>query len=111
MSKGKTFFEEIRLFIVFFLFIGVRPSWKNNKYKWPLILYSIHSITVVFCIFASAILVYDVIEQNTLSNTVAYSFLLSFLSSHLIIVIHYDFFQFELSDREMSMLSFTNTTT
>lgn len=87
MSKRVTFFHQIRLFLIFFMIFGIWPSWQNDTYRYPLIAYSIYSISIVFGIFTSAFFVYDVIEENSLSNVVAYSFLLSILATHLIIQI------------------------
>lgn len=87
MATKKTFFDEFRGFLVFFLIFGLWPAWPNNKYKWTLIIYSFFSIGFVFVIFISAIFVKKVFEDNALSAAVSYSILLSALITHLIIVV------------------------
>lgn len=77
----------MRGFIAFFLIFGLWPTWQTTKYKKLLVIYSIFSILLVFGIFLSAIYINKVLEDNTLSTAVAYSFLFSILSTHLIIVL------------------------
>lgn len=87
MASKTAFFYEFLGFNVFFLIFGLWPVWPNNKYKWPLIIYSFFSIGFVLAIFVSAIFVKKVLEDNALSAAVSYSFLLSILVTHLIIVV------------------------
>lgn len=87
MVAKRTFFDEIRGFIAFFLIFGLWPVWRNSKYNWLLIIYSFFSIFIVFFIFVSAIFVEKVLEKNALSKAVAYSFLYTILITHLIIVV------------------------
>lgn len=77
----------MRVFNAFFLIFGLWPSWPSSKYKSSLLLYSIFSIFLVFAIFTSAIFVNQVLDDDTLSAAVGYSFILSILSTHLIIVL------------------------
>lgn len=87
MSIKTTFFDEIRGFNAFFLIFGLWPTWPNPKYKSSLVLYSIFSIFLVFAIFLSAVYINKVMDDNTLSGAVAYSFLFSILATHLIVVL------------------------
>lgn len=94
MSRRKSFFDEMRSFVVFYLIFGLWPSWKElNEYKYLLIGYSIFSISLVFGVFLSAIFINKVLEDNTLSSAVAYSFLLSILATHLVIVVQALFYR------------------
>lgn len=94
MTKRKSFFEEMRSFVAFFLIFGLWPSWKETtEHQSLLIGYSIFSISLVFGVFLSAIIVNKVLEDNTLSTAVAYSFLLSILATHLIIVVQALFYR------------------
>lgn len=93
MTVKPVFLDEIKGFIVFFLIFGLWPTWQNIKYKILLVFYSIFSIFLVFGIFSSAIYVNKVLEDNTLSTAVAYSFLLSILATHLIIVLQSLFYR------------------
>lgn len=93
MSTKTTFFEEMRCFIAFFLIFGLCPFWQNTKCKLFLVFYSIFSILLVFIIFLSAIFINKVLEDNTLSTAVAYSFLFSVLTTHLIIVLQSLFYR------------------
>lgn len=85
MAVKTTFFDEMRVFIVFFSIFGLWPAWKNNKHKWLLLIYSCFSILFVFIISVSAVL-YKVLE-NALSAAVTYSLLFSILVTHFIIVV------------------------
>lgn len=87
MTIKTTFIDEMRGFIAFFLIFGLWPTWQTTKYKSWLVLYSVFSILLVFGIFLSAIYINEVLEDNTLSTAVAYSFLFSILTTHLIIVL------------------------
>lgn len=93
MSIKTTFFVEMRGFIAFFLMFGLWPTWQSNKFKYTLIIYSIFSISIVFGIFLSAVYINKVLDDNTLSTAVAYSFLFSVLSTHLIIVLQSLFYR------------------
>lgn len=93
MSAKISFFEEMRIFIGIFLLFGLWPTWQTTRYKYVLIVYSIFSISIVFGIFLSAIYINKVLEDNTLSTAVAYSFLLSILATHLIIVLQSLFYR------------------
>lgn len=98
MSRQKEFFREIRSFVVFFLIFGLWPTWKNSKYRILLIIYSIFSIFLVFCIFISAVYINNVLNDNQqLSTAVSYSFLLSNLATHFIIVVQSLFYRNELA--------------
>lgn len=83
----------MRGFIAFFLVFGLWPTWQTTKYKNLLFVYSVFSILLVFGIFFSAIFINKVLEDNTLSTAVAYSFLFSILSTHLIIVLQSLFYR------------------
>lgn len=87
MVSKTTFFDEMRAFIAFFLVFGLWPSCQTIKFKKILLLYSIFSIGLVFAIFISAIYINKVTEDSTLTVAVAYSFILSILATHLIIVV------------------------
>ncbi|XP_055294772.1 putative gustatory receptor 2a [Sitodiplosis mosellana] len=93
MSIKSTFIDEMRGFIAFFLIFGLWPTWQTTKYKTWLMLYSIFSILLVFFIFLSAIYINKVLEDSTLSTAVAYSFLFSILTTHLIIVVQSLFYR------------------
>lgn len=94
MSMKTTFIDEMRGFIAFFLIFGLFPTWQTTgKYKPWLVLYSIFSILLVFAIFLSAIYINKVLDDNTLSTAVAYSFLFSILTTHLIIVVQALFYR------------------
>lgn len=93
MSKRKTFFEEFRWFIGIFIFFGVWSSWQNDKHKTLFIINSVFSIHSVFATFVSAIFVFDVINDNSLSNVIAYLLLLSVLATHLVIVMQSLFYR------------------
>lgn len=93
MSAKISFFEEMRIFIGIFLIFGIWPTWQTTRYKYVFIIYSIFSISIVFGIFLSAIYINKVLEDNTLSTAVAYSFLLSILATHLIIVLQSLFYR------------------
>lgn len=109
MSKRKEIFEEIRSFVVFFLIFGLWPSWKDSKYRIILIVYSIFSIFLVFCIFVSAVYINDVLDDNQqLSTAVAYSFLLSNLATHFIIVLQSLFYRNDLT-RLVKKLAFVDS--
>lgn len=87
MSTKATFSDEMHGFISFFMVFGLWPTWKTTKYKTYLLAHSIFSILLVFGICLSAIFVNEMLADNTLSTAVAYSFLFSILSTHLIIVL------------------------
>lgn len=87
MSKKSTFLDEMRAFNAFFLIFGLFASWPTPKYRPILFVYSIFSIFLVFAIFVSAVYINKVFNENILSSAVAYSFLLSILATHLIIVL------------------------
>lgn len=94
MSRNQKFFEGMRSFVTFFLIFGLWPSWKEiSDYKIVLIGYSIFSILLVVGVFISAIVVNKVLDDNTLSTAIAYSFLLSILATHLIIVLQALFYR------------------
>lgn len=77
----------MRVFIVFFSIFGLWPAWKDNKYKWLLIIYSCFSILLVFIIVVSAVFFQKVLEHNPLSSAISYSLFFSILATHLIIVV------------------------
>lgn len=85
MFKSIEFFHQIRFFIGFFVCFGIWPCWQKDRFKYALIAYSLFSISLVFGIFASAFFVHNIIEENSLTSVIAYSFLLSILTTHLII--------------------------
>lgn len=87
MAVKTTFFDEMRGFIVVYLVFGLWPAWKNNKYKWLLIIYSFFSIILVFIIFVSAVFVNKILEYRSLSAAVDYSFFCSISITHFIIVL------------------------
>lgn len=87
MSQKSHFLDEMGGFNAFFLVFGLFPSWQTQKYRPFLIVYSIFSILLVFAIFVSAVYIHKVFNDNTLSSAVAYSFLLSILATHLIIIL------------------------
>lgn len=87
MSIKTTFLHEMQGFIAFFLIFGLWPTWQTTKYKSLLVFYSYFSISLVFGIGISAIYINRVLDDNTLSTAIAYSFLFSILSTHLIIVL------------------------
>lgn len=93
MSSKSTFLDEMRVFNGFFLIFGLWPTWSSHKFKRLLLFYSIFSISLVFFIFVSAIYINKVLEDNSLSSAIAYSFLFSILTTHLIIVIQSLFYR------------------
>lgn len=93
MSVRTSFVEEMRGFLAIFLIFGLWPTWHTTKYKSMLLLYSVFSILLVFAIFTSAIYVNKVLDDNSLSTAISYSFILSILATHLIITVQVLFYR------------------
>lgn len=87
MSKRRTFFDEIQWFASLFMVFGLWPAWQNSKYKVPLAIYSIFTISIPCYIFVSAVFINDVFKDSELTSPVGYSMILSVLATHLIICV------------------------
>lgn len=93
MTKSKSFFDEIRWFAVIFLILGLWPTWKDSKQQVTLALYSLFAVIIPCYIFVSAIIIHKVVLDENLTKAVAYSFILSILATHLIIVVQAFFYR------------------
>lgn len=87
MFKHHNFIAEIRTFLAIFSVFGLWPSWHTSKYRLFHTLYSFLSILVVIGISIAVLMYLDMVENTTLSAGVTYSFILSGLFVHFIIVL------------------------
>lgn len=86
MSIRMAFFEQMRLYFIFFIFFGLWSTWQNNKYRSLLRVYSACCVQQEFLSFVSVIYSYNIFENNSLSATIANWLYIIDSLTHVVIV-------------------------
>lgn len=86
MSIRMAFFEQMRLYFIFFIFFGLWSTWQNNKYRSVLRVYSACCMQQEFLSFVSVIYSYNIFENNSLSATIANWLYIIDSLTHVVIV-------------------------
>lgn len=95
MLKRRTFTSEIREFLIILSIFGLWPSGHTSKYRFFFAIYSILSMLLAVFICISALFILRIFEDSTLSVAVAYSFVLSGLFAHSVIIAQAFFYRNE----------------
>lgn len=84
---SQVMFDDSRSFVIFFFIFGLAPIWKNRRWNFMVISYSLLSMALVCFVLYLAIFLNNVIENSALLYAVAYSFLLSISVTHFILLL------------------------
>lgn len=80
-------FDELRSYIIVYIFLGLWSSWRNHQHKFWLQIYSVYLATSECFAFYTVLSSYDIFSGNSLATTV-FEWLYIFVSlTHLIISI------------------------